>query len=65
MKLFFLVPRIEVMSRILRKKQQSTRGQKMSKYLNVTTLITALIASAIFMFAYNKVAPVRRILGGQ
>ena len=37
----------------------------MSKYLNVTTLITALIASAIFMFAYNKVAPVRRILGGQ
>lgn len=52
------------MSRILRKKQQK-QGDKMSKYLNTTALVTGLIAAAIFMFAYNKVQPVRRILGGQ
>ena len=52
------------MSQILREKQQK-QGDKMSKYLNTTALVTGLIAAAIFMFAYNKVAPVRRILGGQ
>lgn len=37
----------------------------MSKYLNVTTLITGVIAAAIFMFAYNKSGAVRKALGGQ
>lgn len=36
----------------------------MSKYLNPTTIITGIIAAAIFMLAYNKVPMVRKYLGG-
>ena len=37
---------------------------KMSKYLNTTALVTGIIAAAIFMFAYNKVGSIRKVLGG-
>lgn len=39
----------------------------MSKYLNPTALITALIASALLMWVYNKnlIPGLKKVLGGQ
>lgn len=36
----------------------------MSKYLNPTALITGILAAAIVVLAFNKVAIVRKFLGG-
>lgn len=37
----------------------------MSKYISVTAIVSGLIAAALFMFAYNKIAVVRKVTGGQ
>lgn len=37
----------------------------MSKYISVTAIVSGLIAAALFMLAYNKIANVRKLTGGQ